>query len=447
MDIKPIETVYSGYKFRSRLEARWAVFFDACGVNWEYEPEGFDLGDGLWYLPDLLLHDVVLAYEYDGRSYEYSISKLWVEVKGDMREIDAKKILKFADIHHHAYDTYDSYLDEFITTDLMITSNPILVTTSIPKGCDCKDLQRSICNLSRKSKIPTSFNLETVTGHSSAIGIPCVNLDKKFTLVDVDSFDESLLINYERTFEAYDLARQAQFEHGVKSKSFLSEDIDFKALENLNALAWFCYYKTKAYRQYAEVIDAKYFETIGYRYKNGTIMYKPVFEYKGEFYSRFDVFEYELYGSDEVCQMPDGTLLVSLKSDAKYLPRKFLARYGISPKGVFDDYQIDMLNRFRQHAKVINAKRIKVLEYKNRDGSIHHVPIFEYNGELYLQRIDVQPVEMVYDDDAEFYQNEDGIVLISWEYCLNTFYQEPSGSRWEEWMHNNFKKIIGELNG
>ena len=90
MDIKPIETVYSGYKFRSRLEARWAVFFDACGVNWEYEPEGFDLGDGLWYLPDLLLHDVVLAYEYDGRSYEYSISKLWVEVKGDMREIDAK---------------------------------------------------------------------------------------------------------------------------------------------------------------------------------------------------------------------------------------------------------------------------------------------------------------------------------------------------------------------
>jgi len=25
-DIKPIETIYNGYKFRSRLEARWAVF-------------------------------------------------------------------------------------------------------------------------------------------------------------------------------------------------------------------------------------------------------------------------------------------------------------------------------------------------------------------------------------------------------------------------------------
>lgn len=25
--IKPIETIYNGYHFRSRLEARWAVFF------------------------------------------------------------------------------------------------------------------------------------------------------------------------------------------------------------------------------------------------------------------------------------------------------------------------------------------------------------------------------------------------------------------------------------
>ena len=27
-DIKAIETYYKGYRFRSRLEARWAVFFD-----------------------------------------------------------------------------------------------------------------------------------------------------------------------------------------------------------------------------------------------------------------------------------------------------------------------------------------------------------------------------------------------------------------------------------
>jgi hypothetical protein len=43
--IKAIETRYKGYRFRSRLEARWAVFFDALGVEWEYEKEGFDLGE------------------------------------------------------------------------------------------------------------------------------------------------------------------------------------------------------------------------------------------------------------------------------------------------------------------------------------------------------------------------------------------------------------------
>lgn len=52
--IKPIETVYKGYKFRSRLEARWAVFFTALGLDWEYEKEGFDLGNS-WYLPDFWL--------------------------------------------------------------------------------------------------------------------------------------------------------------------------------------------------------------------------------------------------------------------------------------------------------------------------------------------------------------------------------------------------------
>ena len=34
--MKPIETEYKGYRFRSRLEARWAVFFDALNIKWEY---------------------------------------------------------------------------------------------------------------------------------------------------------------------------------------------------------------------------------------------------------------------------------------------------------------------------------------------------------------------------------------------------------------------------
>ena len=52
--IKAIETEYRGYRFRSRLEARWAVFFDAARIPYEYEPEGFDLDD-IYYLPDFYL--------------------------------------------------------------------------------------------------------------------------------------------------------------------------------------------------------------------------------------------------------------------------------------------------------------------------------------------------------------------------------------------------------
>lgn len=52
--MKVIPTVYRGFLFRSRLEARWAVFMDTMDVKFVYEPEGYDL-DGLWYLPDFWL--------------------------------------------------------------------------------------------------------------------------------------------------------------------------------------------------------------------------------------------------------------------------------------------------------------------------------------------------------------------------------------------------------
>lgn len=55
MNLKPIETIYNGYKFRSRLEARWAVFFDELKIEYQYEVEGFNLHYSGWYLPDFYL--------------------------------------------------------------------------------------------------------------------------------------------------------------------------------------------------------------------------------------------------------------------------------------------------------------------------------------------------------------------------------------------------------
>ena len=85
--IKAIPTEYKGYRFRSRLEARWAVFFDACGADWEYEPEGFDLGDGTYYLPDFLLHGVTIHHGLFKENCD-----VYVEVKGKMTDDDARKI-------------------------------------------------------------------------------------------------------------------------------------------------------------------------------------------------------------------------------------------------------------------------------------------------------------------------------------------------------------------
>lgn len=69
--IAPIETRYAGYRFRSRLEARWAVFFDHLNIRWEYEPQGFNI-NGRPYLPDFYLPQ----------------SGLWVEVKGSEEHLN-----------------------------------------------------------------------------------------------------------------------------------------------------------------------------------------------------------------------------------------------------------------------------------------------------------------------------------------------------------------------
>jgi hypothetical protein len=55
--IKAIETFYAGCRFRSRLEARWAVLLDTLGIRWVYEHQGYATEHGaylpVFWLPDL----------------------------------------------------------------------------------------------------------------------------------------------------------------------------------------------------------------------------------------------------------------------------------------------------------------------------------------------------------------------------------------------------------
>jgi hypothetical protein len=98
MTLKAIQTRYKGYHFRSRLEARWAVFFDALGVPWEYEKEGYDLGDAGYYLPDFWLPTVRGCLgAHEAHQVPAMNAGVWLEIKGvPFRDIPEGELLKAA---------------------------------------------------------------------------------------------------------------------------------------------------------------------------------------------------------------------------------------------------------------------------------------------------------------------------------------------------------------
>jgi hypothetical protein len=80
---KAIETTYNGYKFRSRLEARYAVLFDYLYIKYEYEKEGFVTEKGDGYLPDFWLPE----------------HGVYVEIKGqELSELDQDKCVNLATV-------------------------------------------------------------------------------------------------------------------------------------------------------------------------------------------------------------------------------------------------------------------------------------------------------------------------------------------------------------
>lgn len=61
-----LETEWKGHNFRSRIEARWAVFFDALLIPYWYEPNGYQLVSGK-YLPDFWLPQQQCHWEVKGQ--------------------------------------------------------------------------------------------------------------------------------------------------------------------------------------------------------------------------------------------------------------------------------------------------------------------------------------------------------------------------------------------
>ena len=193
--MKAIATEYKGYLFRSRLEAKWAVFFDACGVKWEYEPQGYILDNGYHYLPDFLLHDIAGRVNGD----------LYVEVKGKMSQSDAEKIFSFCGLDNENFKV----------------KNPILIVSTLPDGDNIDDVNNYIQDIGydRFTNIEKEiypFNFFTID-RDYFVAHPGINKKGKFELFGDDG---SYLCdrNDIATLKAYKIARQARFEYGQSPK-------------------------------------------------------------------------------------------------------------------------------------------------------------------------------------------------------------------------------------
>lgn len=262
-DLKPIETFYNGYRFRSRLEARWAVFFDALGVEYEYEPEGFLLPSGRRYLPDFKVKCYGTRGGFSSPKNNHNPFDLFIEVKGQMTQEDADKIREFAlgnnarepyhclgygecilnqspnsdyDDHERRWvapcgmaicKVHGEHLPDYFTCNVLYEQahnvptvidafygveieNPVLIVGNIPAPDYCAQ-SYDLKSYERMNGIDIyPWNYETIDGDHFA-AYPAAE-DGCFYLDGDDSNYQTMNLDIIR--DAFRKARQARFEHG-----------------------------------------------------------------------------------------------------------------------------------------------------------------------------------------------------------------------------------------
>lgn len=183
MKLKAIETRYKGYRFRSRLEARWAVFFDAIKLDWQYEPEGFVLPSGSYYLPDFRIN--------------LRGGPLWVEIKPGNET--SNLFSEFIDSAPHGWR--GTVLNDIPQPDIVASSGHYYEDDRpYVLGPELWDNHYRFCICVHCREVGFEFD-----GRSARIGCGCKEhgtSDKEYTA------DHPVLI------EAFAKARQARFEHG-----------------------------------------------------------------------------------------------------------------------------------------------------------------------------------------------------------------------------------------
>lgn len=247
-ELKPIETIYKGYRFRSRLEARWAVFFDALGIDdneIEYEPEGFILPSGKYYLPDFKIkcygkrggfssavpcfeckhHIGVYAdmaswfehfCEYCNPEKDFENPPDWIETRDNDFE-DITKCQKFESVY--PFDLYIEVKGNMTQEDadkiheFARCGYSVLVVGNIPNPDEYYEGSEDLkCYEPMNGIRIYPWNYETIDGDYFA-AFPAVE-NGCFYLDGDDSNYKTVPISVIRN--AFKKARQARFEHGER---------------------------------------------------------------------------------------------------------------------------------------------------------------------------------------------------------------------------------------
>ena len=198
--LTPIQTEYKGILFRSRLEARWAVFFDSCGADWEYEPQGYECEDGTRYLPDFLLHNV--RFFIDDDSHEYDA---FIEIKGNLTDKDVLKITNIRD-------------GEPIINKNRPVGNIIAILGNIPFANSMRSLFNEELMEYKKTCIDGIGSIGMFSHVKSGddrvyMAFPAVSQSGKLIFAACNG---EIRYNVDRTFNTYCRARSARFEYGEK---------------------------------------------------------------------------------------------------------------------------------------------------------------------------------------------------------------------------------------
>lgn len=182
MTIQAIPTEYHGVKFRSRLEARWAVFFDSLGVPWQYEPEAFTWPAGLPM--DSWRNDLTLGGNYCPDFWLPSIST-WFEVKGTCREDEHRIHAEFA------YVSGQRHITAIGDVSIEVQVGGGESSMWLNGGCDY-DYAWCVCSGCGKPGIEYSGREERICGHP-------------------DGPHKNYTTNDPRIITAYSAARSARF--------------------------------------------------------------------------------------------------------------------------------------------------------------------------------------------------------------------------------------------